>query len=83
MVIEYNKTAFRHGVSKADIEWAIKTALFERPDADEDNVYIAVGFDRAGNPLEIGYREFDDGSCYIFHAMACQDKWLKEAGIGG
>jgi hypothetical protein len=30
-MIQYHKTAFTHGVSKADIEWAIKTTIFERP----------------------------------------------------
>jgi hypothetical protein len=83
MMIQYHKTAFRHGVSKADIEWAIKTTIFERPKEGMDDTFLAVGYSRAGNPLELGYREFDDGSYFVFHAMACQDRWLKEAGIGG
>ncbi|GAB6391001.1 MAG: hypothetical protein MdMp014T_0374 [Treponematales bacterium] len=48
-----------------------------------DDTFLAVGSRRTGNPLELGYREFDDGSYYVFHAMPCQNKWLKEADIGG
>ncbi|GHU08819.1 hypothetical protein FACS1894151_05400 [Spirochaetia bacterium] len=83
MEIAFNKTAFRHGVSEADIEWAITTAVYEKPKEGKTDTFLAVGYSRAGNPLEIGYREFDDGSYYVFHAMKCQDRWLKEAGIGG
>jgi hypothetical protein len=55
----------------------------QRKKEGTDDTFLAVGYSRAGNPLELGYREFDDGSYYVFHAMPCQNKWLKEAGIGG
>jgi hypothetical protein len=57
--------------------------VYEKPKEGKTDTFLAVGYNRAGNLLEIGYREFDDGSYYVFHAMKCQDRWLKEAGIGG
>ena len=29
--------------------------------------------------LEVAYRELDDGSIFVFHAMPCRQKWLAAA----
>jgi hypothetical protein len=40
-----------------------------------------VGFNRLGNPLEIAFRELDDGTLFVFHAMPCRQKWLEAANV--
>jgi len=54
---------------------------FEKPASDGS--YLAVGFNRVGNPLEVAYRELDDGSLFVFHAMPCRQKWLAIAANEG
>jgi hypothetical protein len=81
MVIEYHEAAFAHQITEADIEWALRTHFFERPASDGS--YLAIGFNRAGNPLEVAYRELDDGSLFVFHAMPCRQKWLAVSNEGG
>jgi hypothetical protein len=50
--IIYNQSAFKHGITEADIEWAfmhpIRNGLLE----DYVNKYLLVGFDTRGN-LEV------------------------------
>jgi len=43
---------------------------------DRDNVYLLLGFDLKGNPLEIMYNEFGVNGVNIFHAMPCQKCFL-------
>jgi hypothetical protein len=78
--IVFHEAAFRHGIEKADIEWAIKTQVFNETIIDDD-AEIAVGFSRAANPLEIGFRELDDGTLFVFHAKNCQKKWREMARV--
>ena len=80
MLIEYHEAAFAHQITEADIEWALRTQFFERPAADGS--YLAIGCNRAGNPLEVAYRELDDGSLFVFHAMPCRQKWLDAVNEG-
>jgi hypothetical protein len=77
MIVEYHEAAFSHNVSEPDIEWALNTHVYEKPAADGS--FLAVGFNRIGNPLEIAFRELDDGTLFVFHAMPCRQKWLDEA----
>ncbi|MDR1447001.1 MAG: hypothetical protein LBI90_08920 [Treponema sp.] len=77
MVIEYHEAAFNHHVSEADIEWALATQFYEKPAADGS--FLAIGFNRAGNPLEVAFRELDDRTLFVFHAMPCRQQWLDEA----
>jgi hypothetical protein len=79
VVIECHEAAFRHHVSKADIEWALITQFYERPAADGS--FLAIGFNHAGNPLEVAFRELDDGTLFVFHAMPCRQQWLDKANV--
>jgi hypothetical protein len=81
MVIEYHEAAFAHQIEEADIEWALQTQFFEKPASDGS--YLAIGFNRAGNPLEVAYRELDDDLIFVFHAMPCRQKWLIAAAYEG
>ena len=65
-------SAFKHGVTEADIHWAFTTARYDLPDENDPEKRLLIGFNRAGNPLEIMYNELDDGRINVFHAMPCQ-----------
>ena len=65
-------SAFKHGVTEADIYWAFTTARYDLPDENDPEKRLLIGFNRAGNPLEIMYNELDDGRINVFHAMPCQ-----------
>jgi hypothetical protein len=65
-------SAFKHGVTEADIHWAFTTARYDLPDEDDPEKRLLIGFNIAGNPLEIMYNELDDSRINVFHAMPCQ-----------
>ena len=65
-------SAFKHAVTEADIHWAFTTARYDLPVENDEEKRLLIGFDRAGNPLEIMYNELDDGRINVFHAMPCR-----------
>ena len=66
-------SAFKHGVTEADIRWAFTTARYDLPVEDDEGKRLLIGFNTAGNPLEIMYNELDDGKAHVFHAMPCRN----------
>jgi hypothetical protein len=74
-------TAFKHGVTLGDICWAFATAKYDMPVEGDEEKRLLIGFNTAGNPLEILYNELDDGSINVFHAMPCRS--IYTALLGG
>ena len=72
-VIIFNRSAFKHGVSEASIRHALSYPRYEGPLEDDEDKYIVLGFDAAGNLLEILYNRMDDDKVNIFHAMKCRN----------
>jgi hypothetical protein len=76
-VIEFNPSAFKHGVSEADIRWAFDTATydgwFNEGKGQAADRYLLIGFDQRGNPLEVLYNIIDDKTVNVFHAMKCRN----------
>ena len=74
--IIYNQSAFKHGLTEADIEWAfmhpIRNGLLE----DYENKYLLIGFDTHGNPIEVMYNRIDNERLNVFHAMKCRKSFL-------
>jgi hypothetical protein len=70
--IIYNESAFKHGITEADIEWAflhpIRNGLLE----DYENKYLLIGFNTQGNPIEVMYNRIDEELVNVFHAMKCR-----------
>ncbi|GHV85263.1 hypothetical protein AGMMS50230_08710 [Spirochaetia bacterium] len=64
--------AFKHGISEENIRWAVIHPRYEGPIEDEENRYIVLGFDRAGNLLEIMYNRLNEKKVKVFHAMKCR-----------
>jgi len=72
----FRKSAFKHGVIEADIKWAFSTARYDLPVEGDEDKRLLIGFDYAGNPVEIMYNELDDGRINVFHAMPCRSIYL-------
>jgi hypothetical protein len=52
--IEFNPAAFKHGVTETSIRWVLWHHLFDGSiEEDDENKYLVLGFDEAGNLLEI------------------------------
>ena len=77
MNIIYKPSAFDHKISEANIRHAFMNPHYDGPieNSAKDNRYIRLGFDKAGNLLEIMYNEHEDVIC-IFHAMKCRGIFL-------
>ena len=73
----FRKSAFKHGVTEADIRHAFEDYLTIRQLQARENVYLLIGFNLKANPIEILYNEFGKNGVNVFHAMACQNHFLR------
>ena len=71
-------SAFKHGVTQEDIYHAYKTMILKGLLEGYDNKYAFVGFNRAGNPIEIFYNPIGDDKIKVFHAMCCRNGILAQ-----
>jgi len=70
--IEFNPSAFKHGVTEADIRKAIDRFVYEDPLEGFDNKYLLLGFDTKGILPEVMYNHMDADTINVFHAMPCR-----------
>ena len=71
-------SAFKHGVTQEDILHAHKTRVFEGPLEGYENKYAFIGFNLAGNPIEVFYNPIGDDLIKVFHAMGSRDGVLEQ-----
>ena len=76
--IVFVPSAFKHGVAKEDIHHAYATVVYEGPLEGYENKYAFVGFNRAGNPIEVFYNPIDDNTIKVFHAMGCRNTVVEQ-----
>ena len=82
ITIEFSRSAFKHGITEADIRMVFDNILYdERLDEsdgeDELNAkYLIIGFDRNANPIEVLYNVIDENTLRVFHAMKCRSIYL-------
>jgi len=69
VIVEFHESAFRHNVSRKDIIHALKSKIYAASIGELTEKYLVIGFNRAGNPLEIMYNLVDDNTISVFHAM--------------
>jgi len=69
LIVEFNEAAFRHNISKEDILNALKTKIHDFAIGELPEKNLVIGFDRAGNPLELLYNPVNDNTIVVFHAM--------------
>ena len=77
VIVEFNEAAFRHNISKEDILNALETKIHDLVLEGHPEKNLVIGFDRAGNPLELLYNSIDDNSIYVFHAMKLRNTTIE------
>ena len=75
--IIFRQSAFRHGVTEADIRWAFKTVEVDELIQGFENKYRLLGFNTKGNMIEVLYNLVSDQRINVFHAFPCSDAFLK------
>jgi len=76
VIIKFCQSAFKHGVTEADIRQAIDTVKYDgylEDDEDTENKRLLIGFDKKAKLLEIYYNILDQDTVRVFHAMKCQN----------
>jgi hypothetical protein len=77
--IKYVPSAFKHGVTEADILRAFETFIYEDPIEGFDNKYLLLGFNIKGNLIEVMYNRINEDAVKVFHAMPCRKSFGKMA----
>ena len=70
------QSAFKHGVTEADIKWAFNTAKYDGLMEGFDNKYLLIGFNTHGNFIEVMYSDLGENIASVFHAMKCRNALL-------
>jgi len=81
LVVEFNEAAFRHNINKEDILNALKTKIHDFTIGEFPEKNLVIGFDRAGNPLELLYNPVNDNTINIFHAMKLRKSTVELLGV--
>ena len=76
-VIEYAKSAFKHGKCEEDIRHAILHPVYDEIQDSDDDKHLLLGFDRSLNLLEIAYNIIDEQTFKVFHAMNCRNSYYE------
>ena len=72
VAIEFNPSAFKHGVNEDAIRYAIINVIYDDIWDNDADKHLLLGFDNNGNLLEIMYNVIDEQSINVFHAMKCR-----------
>jgi hypothetical protein len=75
--IVFKQSAFKHGVSEADIRWAFNTVEFDELIQGFDNKYRLLGFNTKGNMIEVLYNLVNEYRVNVFHAFPCSEAFIK------
>ncbi|MDR2923007.1 MAG: hypothetical protein LBU85_06680 [Treponema sp.] len=82
VIIKFSQSAFKHGVTDADIRWAFDNVLYDEQLDESDgsgdigSKHLLIGFDRNANHLEVLYNVIDEDTLRVFHAMKCRNIFL-------
>ncbi|MDR1870190.1 MAG: hypothetical protein LBQ82_09445 [Treponema sp.] len=72
-------SAFKHAFSEDNIRWVLLNSLADGViEEDDETKYLSIGFDKAGNLLEIMYNYIDEKTIKVFHAMKCRRQFYKK-----
>jgi hypothetical protein len=74
-IIEFTQSAFKHGISEADIRHALLNPVYDEMQDLDDDKHLLLGFDRNMNMLEIVYNIIDEQTFKVFHAMKCRNSY--------
>jgi len=76
--IVFVPSAFKHGVTREDIIHAFRTRIRAGLMDNYSNKYGFIGFNRAGNPIEVFYNPIDDNTIKVFHAMGYRNEIIAQ-----
>jgi hypothetical protein len=77
VAIEFNPSAFKHGINETAIRHAIINVIYDDIWDDATGKYLLLGFDNNGNLLEIMYNIINNHSVNVFHAMKCRNIYYR------
>ena len=80
-VIEFNKSAFKHDVTEANIHYAMWHPLYEELLESYSNKWLIIGYDTVGNLVEVAYNIIDNDTVNVFHAMPCRKKFFNQLNL--
>ena len=72
----FKPSAFKHGITEADIRLAFKRRLFDHALSGEENKNLLLGLAQNDSLLEIMYNVLDGDVINVFHAMKCRKAYL-------
>jgi hypothetical protein len=75
--IRFSKSAFKHGLTKADIKRAVINVLYDDILDEANDKHLLMWFDCNSNLIEILYNVINDDTIRVFHAMKCTDEFIK------
>jgi hypothetical protein len=81
VAIELHQSAYKHGISEADIKRAVQNVIYDDIVDGFDEKHLLLGFDSSGNLLEILYNFIDEQSISVFHVMKCRKVWRSLAPV--
>ena len=70
ITIEFNPSAFKHGISEEDIRTAIEQFVYNENMEDDREKHLLLGFDGHANLLEIIYNIISGQNINVFDAAA-------------
>jgi hypothetical protein len=79
IAIEFNPSAFKHGIREEDIRTAIERFVYNEIMEDDEEKHLLLGFDTHANLLEIIYNKIDEQTINIFHVMKCRKAYYSLA----
>jgi len=79
--VKCNPSAFKHGITEADIRFAFDNILFDHPVVQQEEKNLLIGLDKQLNPIEILYNEINNDTVNVFHAMRCRKAWRNIANL--
>jgi len=82
VAVEFNPSAFKHGITEAAIRQAIVNAIYDDIWDDASDKHLLMGFDNGGNLLEVMYNVIDEQSINVFHAMKCRSIYYDLLAVG-
>jgi hypothetical protein len=69
--IKFVPSAFKHGITEAQIRCAILNWRYDDIDVDDPEKHLLIGFDHNANLVEIMYNVIDERLVKVFHADKC------------
>ena len=78
-IILFSQSAFKHGVTEADIKKAFDTKKYDAEMDGEglEGKFLLIGFDCNANLIEVAYNDIDNDTVRVFHAMKCRKVYVE------